>query len=353
MKILHVITSLSTGGAEHLMVDLLPKLRDFGNDVDLLLFDGRRTSFYKELEKKGITIYSLGIGGNVYHPRNIFKLIKHIGKYDIIHSHNTACQLYVPIAKILSLSKTKLVTTEHNATNRRRKKWYLKPGDKWMYSRYSHIICIADQTYKNLIDYIGNRSNVSTIYNGVDVGRFLNPIKNISNNDGFIVTMIAAFREQKDQDTLIRAFSELPNNYSLRIVGDGPRKTNLVKIVDELNISDRVNFMGIRTDIPDLLRESDINVLSSHWEGLSLSSIEGMASGRPFVASDVDGLREMVEDAGVLFPHGNYHQLASEIKRLCENPRYYKDIAESCQKRAKQFDISLMAQKYNELYQSL
>ena len=75
-RILHVITSLTTGGAEHLMVDLLPKLRDLGNEVELLIFDGKRTPFYEELEQQGIKIHSFGIGGNVYHPRNIFKLRK-------------------------------------------------------------------------------------------------------------------------------------------------------------------------------------------------------------------------------------------------------------------------------------
>ena len=146
MRILHVITSLRTGGAEHLMVDLLPRLRDLGNEVELLLFDGIKTSFYDQLQQKGITIHSLGEGGNVYRLRNIFKLMRFIGKYDIIHTHNTACQLFVPIAKILNNSSAKLVTTEHNSTNRRRGKWYLKIVDKWMYSRYAHIICIAEQT---------------------------------------------------------------------------------------------------------------------------------------------------------------------------------------------------------------
>ena len=76
MRLLHVITSLRTGGAEHLMVDLLPALRDLGNEVELVVFDGQRTAFFEQLEQKGIAIHSLGAGGNVYHPRNILKLAK-------------------------------------------------------------------------------------------------------------------------------------------------------------------------------------------------------------------------------------------------------------------------------------
>ena len=165
--------------------------------------------------------------------------------------------------------------------------------------------------------------------------------------------MIAGFRHQKDQDTLIRAMAQLPGNYSLQLVGDGPRRGELENLIAKLQLGDRVKLLGIRTDIPDILAHSDVVVLSSHWEGLSLSSIEGMASGRPFVASDVDGLREIVKGYGILFPHQDCRALASAIRQLCENPEEYRRVAERCQARAKQYDISLMAKKYNEVYQEI
>ena len=74
MKLLHVITSLRTGGAEKLMVDLLPMLRDLGNDVELLLFDGVRTEFMEQLERSGIKILISKGGGSVYNPINILYL---------------------------------------------------------------------------------------------------------------------------------------------------------------------------------------------------------------------------------------------------------------------------------------
>ena len=353
MKILHVITSLCTGGAEHLMVDLLPRLVDLGNEVELLVFDGNRTAFYEELEQKGITIHSLGTDGNVYHPRNIFKLMKFVGKYDIIHTHNTACQLFVPIAKILKCNKVKLVTTEHSANNRRREKWYLKPIDKWMYNRYKSIICISEKPAENLIKHIGTKDSITIINNGVNVEKFLYPIKEIAKYQSFLITQVSSFNDAKDQDTLVRSIQELPDNYRLQLAGDGTRRPIVETLVKTLGLTERVDFLGIRTDIPEILKQSDIVVLSSHWEGLSLSSIEGMASGRPFIASDVDGLHEIVKDAGILFPHGDYKQLAKEIRQLCKNPKYYHEVAENCQERAKQFDISVMAVNYNKLYKSL
>ncbi len=350
MKILHVITSLRTGGAEKLMVDLLPRLRDLGNDVELLLFDGTRTPFYEELENMRIKIHHLAIEGNVYNPLNTFRLREYLKNYDIIHTHNTACQYFVPLAKILSRAKCKLFTTEHNTFNRRRTIFGWKYIDRFIYSQYKTIISISEKATDNLIAFIGNKYKIRTIENGIDLSKFkfLSPV-NFNSKDK-IITMIAGFRKQKDQDTLIKAISLLPQEYKLWLVGDGERRSILEDLVAELNLGNRVNFWGVQSDIPQILENSHIIVLSSHWEGLSLSSVEGMASGRPFIASDVDGLREVVGGHGVLFPHQDAKALANEIKSLCKNKDLYNQVALACQEKAKQYDINIMAKKYNNLY---
>lgn len=356
MRILHVITSLYTGGAEHLLVDLLPLLTDGGkNQVGLLLMNGVDTPFKRMIEQKGIKVYSLSVTNDVYNPLNIFKMRKYLRGYDIIHTHNTACQLYVPIARLLSSNSAILATTEHSSSNRRRSKKWLKPIDCWMYNQYSAIVCIADKARKNLEEYIDKRNCIYTISNGVDVGRFIRPIKDISKQNHFVITMVAGIRVEKDHATLLKSMTHLPDNYRLQIVGGGEKENrDLVQsICHELCLDDRVTFMGVRQDVPDILEQSDIVVLSSHWEGLSLSSIEGMASGRPFIASDVDGLREMVGGAGVLFEHGNDKDLADKIRFLCEHPDEYRQVAERCQTKARQYDISVMASKYLELYTQL
>ena len=183
--------------------------------------------------------------------------------------------------------------------------------------------------------------------------RFQRQIKDISNNSQYIITMVAGLRMEKDHKTLFKAMLNLPANYRLQLVGHGERETELKAFCDKNDLNSRVSFMGLRMDVPDVLEESDIIVLSSHWEGLSLSSIEGMASGRPFIASDVDGLHEIVKGAGLLFPQGDDKALAEAIRSLCENPEYYHRVAMACQSRAKEYDISVMADKYADLYESL
>ncbi len=353
MKILHIITSLRIGGAEKLMVDLLPRLRDLGNEVELLLFDGIRTSFYEELETMGIKIHYFSIGGNVYNPLNIYCLIKFIKHYDIIHTHNTACQYFVSLAKILSIAKCKLVTTEHSTNNRRRNSKLFRYLDKFIYKKYQSIISISGNATDTLINFIGKDYNIITIENGINLSKFQSLRHADFTIDDRIITMVAGFREAKDQDTLIKAISSLPNQYKLWLVGDGERCAILENLVSELGIGDRVKFWGVRSDIPQILEQSHIIVLSSHWEGFGLAIVEGMASGRPVIASDVDGLRDIVEGYGVLFPHQDAKTLANEIKSLCKNKEYYNKIALACQEKAKQYDINIMAKKYNNIYHEI
>ena len=153
MRILHVITSLRTGGAEKLMVDLLPRLKDGGHEVDLLLFDGIDTQFRRDAEAAGIKVFDLGIGGSVYSPKRLFKLLPYLKQYDIVHTHNTAPQLFAAIGKVLC--SVVLCTTEHTTSNRRRRwRWYALV-DRWMYNRYRKVVCISQKAEDNLRNYIG------------------------------------------------------------------------------------------------------------------------------------------------------------------------------------------------------
>ena len=359
MKILHVITSLATGGAEHLMVDLLPRLRDKGNNVELLVFDGTDTPFMRQLLDAGIVVHRLGIGGNVYNPMHIVRLTRFVRRYDVIHTHNTACQLFAPLARLLSLGGAKLVTTEHNTTNRRRGKWYFKPIDRWMYARYSAIIAISEKAESMLRAYV-HPKHLITIENGIDVDRYVNAaaaprcelVPEYAEGD-VVIAMVAGFRVQKDHDCAVRAMAELPANYKLCLVGDGERRAEIEALIASLGLQQRVRLMGIRSDVPHILKAADVNVLASHWEGLSLSSVEGMAAGRPFVASDVNGLREVVGGNGVLFADGNHHELARIIKRLASDRDEYQKVARACAQAAKKYDISLTVERYNQVYKEL
>lgn len=359
MKILHVITTLLTGGAEKLMVDLLPRLKDSGHQVELCVFVGKRTPFYEQVEEAGIKVHAFADHGSVYDPRHILRLRKLMKGFDIVHTHNTAPQLFAALAKPNSL---KLVTTEHNTDNRRRHIPLLKVVDSWMYSQYNKIICISDQAEANLCEYLYSKeckstSKICTIYNGVDVRKYADahPSEEIVTRfEGLhVAIMVAAFRPQKDQSTLVLAYKHLPEDYHLLLVGDGECRSQIEQLVADEGLQDRVHFLGLRSDIPELLKAAEIVVMSSHYEGLSLSSIEGMASGRPFVASDVDGLREIVKGNGVLFTHQDDEKLASNILHLTTDQVYYQTVVKQCQQKAFLYDIQKMVEGYEGVYKHI
>lgn len=356
MKILHVITSLRTGGAEKLMVDLLPRLRDKGHEVDLLLFDGTDTPFRRSAEAAGIKVFDLGKGGSVYSPVKFFKLLPYLRKYDVVHTHNTAPQLFAALGSVLC--SVVLCTTEHNTSNRRRGwRWYAAI-DRWMYGRYRKVICISQKAEDNLREFIGDsKAEITTINNGVDITKYAlastSPELNKIAPDSKKLIMVAGFRWEKDQDTIIKALPLLPRDFHLFLVGDGVRRQECENLAKQQGVSERVHFMGLRSDVANLLHAADYIIMSSHFEGLSLSSVEGMSVGKPFLASDVDGLREVVKGAGILFPHQDSAALAEEILKLDQSPELYQSVVQKCYNRALLFDISKMVDGYSKIYNNL
>lgn len=354
MKILQVITSLNIGGAEHVVVHLAKLLRLRGYTVDVVVFNGEETTFMKELEDVGCRIYKLGTG--VYDLRYIPKLRKIMKDYDIIHTHNSSPQLFAVKANV-GLGK-KLVTTEHSTNNRKRENLVYSFVDKWMYNRYDKVVTISKIAEEKLCQYLGlkgnapMRSRILTINNGVDVERFYRaqPLEQLAHEGRFVTVMVAGFREAKDQDTVIRAMALLPENYELWLVGDGVRRPKLEKLMKEVGVESKVRMLGIRSDVPNILKSADVTIMSSHWEGLSLSNIEGMASGKPFVASEVNGLKEVTAGFGIMFPHGDAEALAAIIRRLHDDAGYYQEVADRCYQRALQFDISEMVRAYEQVY---
>ncbi len=355
MKILLVITSLRTGGAEKLMTQLLPRLRDAGIDAEIAVFDGIATKFLGALRRAGITVYRLGEPNSfVYNPMLISKLRQLMSRYDIVHTHNTSPQFFAAVAAKFMRRKPILVTTEHNTDNRRRNNRLGRAADRWMYSRYDLVIAITKEVESCLLDHLnGSSINTTVICNGIDTKQFMSPIKQLTPDGPRTIVMVGAFREQKDQDTLIRAMCHLPERFRLRLVGGDARLGNCIELAANLGLADRVTFDGLRTDIPAVLEQADYVCMSTHYEGLSLAVVEGMCSGRPLIASDVRGVKDLVSGAGILFPEGNDHALAEAIMRLDSDPELYHTTALAGRERGLQYDISNMVDGYINAYNSL
>ena len=368
MRILHVINNLGSGGAERLIAESLPLMKAYpGVEVELLLLTEANSVFLEGLKKEGIKVTSLNSGKNIYsiyNPLNILKIAKEITKksYDIVHVHLFPAQYWVALAKIFIKSRDfKLLTTEHNTNNRRRGKFYFRPIDKFIYSIYDCVISISSSTQENLLYWLmpeeKERKKFRVIENGINLDKFINAVpfdkrdfNEYITTQSKILCMVARFSEQKDHATLIQAMQRLPEHVHLLLVGEGPLRQEKEKLVVEMGLGKRVHFLGFRRDVERIIKTVDVVVLSSNWEGLPLAVLEGMAAGKPVIASRVSGLQDIVEDEEMLFEVGNEQELAEKISWLLNDERAYAEKAGEARKRSKKYDIKNMVDRYMETY---
>lgn len=355
MKVLQITNSLNIGGAEKLISEMIPHFVNRGIPTDLLILKKSKTFLYERLKDKGVKVDFLS-KGSVYNPLLIFKIIPYLKKYDLIHIHLFPALYWVVIAKFISFSKTKLVYTEHSTSNRRRDKKVLKYIDRLLYRRLTRIVAISEKVKSNLELHLKMTSeSFEIIPNGVDLSYFATakPSADLDRKvDDFTLIQVSSFRRPKDQHTLIKSMVLLPSNIKLILVGEGELRSECESLAKSLGLDGRIIFLGVRNDVPELILASDIAILSSFYEGLSLSSIEGMAC-KPFIATDAPGLKEIVEGYGLIFKPSDAEDLAKNVLSLFSDKNYYQKINSRCNLRAQEFDIGIMIDRYIRCYKAI
>lgn len=355
MKILYVIDSLSTGGAEKLVVDVIPRLVAKGNIVDVVLLNKEKTHLYNQLSSMGCcNIY--GFGFSYYNPLYIFRLIPYMYKYKIIHVHLFPAQYFVAIARLFCFRKVTLIFTEHNTSNTRLENSKYKWLEKLIYQCYNKILCITNEVSSVLQTKLKIKaSKLVVIENGVDINVISKCDKSLRSNflladTDKLLIMVAGFRLQKDQDTVIKTLKKLPNNYKLLLVGDGERRKKLENLVSSLELNQRVFFLGIQSNVHSIVKMCDIAILSSHWEGFGLVAVEAMASGIPLIASNVNGLAQVVEGGGLLFNASDTNDLYKVIMSL-DDVNIYNDVSQKGLMKSKKYDINDMVDSLLSVYE--
>ena len=350
MKILHIISSLEIGGAQRLLSDILPLMAK-GNEVTLLVNKNIDNDFSKKVREAGVKIVSMQCS-DPYRLKNIFLLIKMMKGYDIVHVHLFPSLYWAALASLFT--RVNLVYTEHSTSNRRRGKWYFRPIESLAYNRYKRIISISEQARDALVTWVGAPSTDKryvVVNNGVNLAHFS---ANATNNRSLkTLIMVSRFVASKDQMTVLRAMRLLPNDIQLILVGDGENLAACKAFAESQGLSDRVQFAGNQSDVSAWIAKADVGIQSSKWEGFGLTAVELMAAGKPVVATDVDGLRQVVEGAGLLFPVGDEECLAAMVTRLLDDESYYKQIVEKCSERARMYDIHVTVDKYLGIYNEI
>lgn len=362
MRILHIINDLRLAGAERFLADLSPHQKESGLDVSVAPLAPYGSAFENKIKDAGIPLLMPDRPRPIRSPAHIVRLRKLFRDYDLVHVQLFPAQLWVALAAMtMGKSAPILFTTEQNTHNTRRDIPAFRPIDRLMYSRYDHIAAISDGTLDAMVAYLPETaSKISVVHNGIDPRRFTDSGSPEERAQLFpqvpatspLLLCIGRLEPQKDFPNLLRAFAQVPNAH-LAIVGIGPLQPELEALAQTLAIQDRVHFLGRRNDIPALLRNVDLYVQASKWEGFGIAAVEAMASGLPLVITDVPGLREVVADAGIHVPSGNPDALAVAINNLLATPAQCETLSHRARERSRAFSIATSADAYKVLYEKV
>ncbi len=220
----------------------------------------------------------------------------------------------------------------------------------------SHIITVSEYDRElGLRAKITKPSKMTAIHNGMPNRPEPKRTKLIK-GDAVHMMMIARFGPQKDHATLLKALTEIKEkNWVLSLVGGGDN-SDVVRLTDELELTDRIKFLGEREDIPELLETADLYCLISHWEGFPRSILEAMRSGLAVVATDVAGVKESVEQGktGYVVPHENIGALSQVLKELTEDKEKLAKMGEEGRKVFEEnFTFQHMMEKNQKIYKKV
>jgi glycosyltransferase involved in cell wall biosynthesis len=356
LRVLHVIDSLIQAGAEALVKDMVPRMRSAGVEVCVAVLKELDSPFERELRDKNIMFLPTARGG-IYSPAHVLSLRRHIHRFDVIQSYLFPAQLFAPLAVMLSGSKVPRVLSEQTTHHRRRKKW-LHPMERRMYSRYTAIACASEAIANSLKEWIpGIDGKIRVIENGIDIQKFqqAKPVSRESvgiSNDNCVLLYVASLQPRKDHINLLRAMTHI-SGADLLLVGDGDLRPELERQAETLGIAQRVHFLGRRKDVAELLKMADIYVHPPAFEGFGIAAAEAMAAGKPIVATNVPGLAQVVGDAAILVPPSDPAALAAQISALIKSGEHQEQLGRAASQRARIFSIESTVSAYIDLYHSL
>ncbi|MDD1792080.1 glycosyltransferase [Enterovibrio sp. ZSDZ42] len=342
VKVLHIINDLSlNGGAQRFLIDLVSP-PPAGYEIKIITLNDTN-EFCDTLDAQGVTYYA-------WCHLSLKEKWQLLRWPDVVHGH-----LFPSIYIALAAFGKKRLQTEHNSHNRRRDHIWMKPFEYLLYWRYQTTVCITEQVQEELESFIPQwKSHYQVIYNGVDLSKFSLTEKPFPQPTAPVrIGMVGRLHPYKDQPTLIRALALLPERYELHFAGEGDRREEYQSLAASLGIESRVIFHGIRSDIPDFLDGLDFYVQSSIIEGFGLAAVEAMAAGLPVLASNVPGIREVIDCETSMFDVGDSEALASMISNVCEDPASYQAATQRSISRCQLFTLSAFREQYYQAYQAL
>lgn len=364
-RILHVTHSLNVGGLERVVVDLAGGFKGMGYTVDIACLSETKP-LGEEAEKRGHLVFSLGkkTGLDWYLVLRLAERTR-AGRYEIVHTHNTAGLVYGGTAGLLA-RVPRIIHTEHGKEPGFENKRLLNIAEHFLIRRVSHVVAVSEDLKRTVASSAKLRcKKITVIPNGIAVNDYYQPslregtrTKLGIGQDEFVIGSIGRLVFLKNHRFLVHLLNSLRDDLpkmKLVIIGDGPMRVELEKECMNMRLSNRVLFLGERRDIPNLLAALDLFLHPSLTEGISVTLIEAMAARKPIIASDVGGNPEVINNynTGILVSLDRVQEWVEMIRRMVRDNGFRENLAEKARQRAiENFSLERMVASYANIYQN-
>lgn len=362
VKVMHVVNRLNYAGLEMVVYNLIRQLDAKWTSSIICCLDDAGP-FGEDLKSDGWPIIELGRRSGIdwLLPWRLARLMRS-HQIDIVHTHNAAPYFYGTIAAKLARIP-RVIYTKHGNEERQSKR--LAGLCYRLLSLLNNRVVTVSDELKNYLITRGEAApaKVMTVVNGVDVEQYQIKIDRtgkrkelgLSETD-FVVGHTARLSPVKDQSTLLKAIAAAMKVFPqirLIIIGEGPLKAQLEVLADKLKISDKVFFLGIRRDMPEIFQIMDLFVLSSLNEGTSMTLLEAMAASLPIVATKVGGNPQIVKEGvtGLLVPVQDVEAMKRAVIFILKDRAKAEAMGEAGLRRVREkFSLKEMADIYERLY---
>jgi glycosyltransferase involved in cell wall biosynthesis len=360
-KVLHLITGLEIGGAEMMLLKILPRLQtDFDNYVCCIRGNG---VVGRKLEALGIPVYYLGLDG-LFDFRVIkrFKGIIQNVELDLLVTYLIHADIFgrifgrlFGVKRIISSVRVKLIQPRYLPL------LFVDGLTSFLVDHYHFNSKTVADMYQRY--FFLPQSKITVIPNGIEIDRYQLSLdisekrRRLGIPEGIkIIGCVAKLRRQKGHTYLISAFSNIAKERSdvlLLLIGGGAEESKLRQQVARLGLEKSIIFLGNRDDVPELLQLIDVFVLATLFEGMSNALMEAMAAGKAIVTTNIPENAEFILNGktGLLVPVRDSKGLEKGIVNLLENKERRLRIGkEAFQKTQKDFSLENVVSQYKKLF---
>jgi glycosyltransferase involved in cell wall biosynthesis len=359
MNVLFVSSGLGMGGAEKVVTSLADALAAKGHSIFLVYMTGAALVTPTDSRVK---VAGLGIDSKADAIRAFFKLRKIIRTFqpDVVHSHMVHANIFSRLVR-LTTPIPRLISTAHSSNEGGRLRMLA-------YQLTDSLADISTNVSAVAVDAFEKRNAVKPgrmipVHNGISTSHFFFDATARDNihaqlavkDDCRLILAVGRMHEAKDYPNLLQALAQLRAagvTFKMCIVGEGPLRGKLEAMVSAVELSDCVQFLGIRHDVPDLMSAADVFVLPSAWEGFGLVVAEAMACERVVVATDCGGVREVLGDAGYLVRPRDSSALAGALQSALRLPALEAaSMGRAARQRVvERYSLDAAVEKWLEIY---